>query len=145
MDSVSLDQVLVSPLARISVADGDVMHAMKASDLGFSGFGEAYFSWIKAGSVKAWKLHQRMTMNLVVPIGEVRFVFFVPIPAPIFREECIGGSNYARLTIPPGIWSGFQGLGKSQSLVLNLANIEHYPSESLHKEKQDISFNWSRG
>ena len=145
MDTVSLDQVQVTPLARIPVAGGDVMHVMKASDTGFNEFGEAYFSWVEVDAVKAWKLHQRMTMNLAVPVGEVRFVFFLPAPAPVFREECIGTSHYARLTVPPGIWFGFQGLAEPQSLVLNIANLEHDPDESLRKEKEDISYNWNRG
>lgn len=145
MDTVSLGQIQVLPLARIPVSGGDVMHAMKVSDTGFNGFGEAYFSWVEYGKVKAWKLHQRMTMNLIVPVGEVKFVFFLPVPTPVFREECLGTSRYARLTIPPGIWFGFQGLAKPQSLVLNIASIEHDPDEGLHKEKEDISYNWNRG
>jgi dTDP-4-dehydrorhamnose 3,5-epimerase len=145
MGTVNLDQVQVTLLSRIPVVGGDVMHAMKACDAGFDGFGEVYFSWVNHGAVKAWKLHQRMTMNLVVPVGEVRFVFFLPTPVPIFREECIGNSYYARLTVPPGIWFGFQGLTEPQSLVLNIANLEHNPDESLRKEKEDILYNWNRG
>ena len=37
---------------------------------------EAYFSIIKPGYIKAWKLHKKMTMNIVVPIGSVQFVFY---------------------------------------------------------------------
>jgi dTDP-4-dehydrorhamnose 3,5-epimerase len=145
MDKVTLDQIQITPLARISVAGGDVMHAMKSGSEGFCGFGEAYFSWIDCDAIKAWKLHQRMTMNLVVPVGEAKFVFFLSEPQPVFREECIGASNYARLTIPPGIWFGFQGLTAPLSLVLNIANIEHDPDEGLHKTQEEISYNWNRG
>jgi dTDP-4-dehydrorhamnose 3,5-epimerase len=144
MGTVSLDDVQVISLARIPVEGGDVMHAMKASDVGYNGFGEAYFSWVYNGVVKAWKLHQRMTLNLVVPVGEVRFVFWLSSVPSVFREECIGGAQYARLTVPPGIWFGFQGLVEPQSLVLNIADIEHDPDEALKKETDEIHFDWGQ-
>ena len=75
MGVVSLDDILVTPLKRIPTVGGDVMHGLKKSDNGFNGFGEVYFSWVEQGAIKAWKCHQRMTMNLVVPKGEVSFVF----------------------------------------------------------------------
>ena len=80
MGRVSLDDIIVTPLKRIPTDGGDVMHALKFSDNGFKGFGEVYFSWIEQGIIKAWKRHQRMTLNLVVPLGEVRFVFHIAEP-----------------------------------------------------------------
>ena len=140
-----LDHIHVSPLARIAVEGGDVMHAMKSNDIGYRGFGEAYFSWIGQGAVKAWKKHLRMTLNLVVPVGSVRFVFFCSSSIPDYREEVIGSSRYARITVPPGIWFAFQGLAAPNSLVLNLADIPHDPQESLRKELVEIFFDWSSG
>ena len=52
------------------------MHALKASEKEFNGFQEAYFSIIKKDKIKAWKKHLKMTMNLIVPIGSVMFVFY---------------------------------------------------------------------
>ena len=75
MDVVSLGDIFVTPLKRIKTEGGDVMHALKKSDHRYNGFGEVYFSWVKQGAIKAWKCHQRMTLNLVVPMGEVRFIF----------------------------------------------------------------------
>lgn len=120
------------------------MHAMKQSDAGFAGFGEAYFSWVAAGAVKAWKRHMRMTMNLVVPLGQVRFVFraVTPDDDEEFRSEVIGDGCYARITVPPGIWFGFQGVGASPSLVLNMASITHDPTEVERLAVSDVQFNW---
>ena len=66
---MKLADILVTPLRLIEVAGGDVLHAMKQTDAGYSGFGEAYFSWVSADVVKAWKRHTQMTMNVVVPVG----------------------------------------------------------------------------
>jgi len=142
MGSVALDSILVTPLARIPVAGGDVMHAMKAADPGYSGFGEAYFSWVEKGAVKAWKQHQRMTLNLVVPVGQVSFVFCDLQDGGGCREVIIGDSNYARITVPAGIWFGFQGLGEPKSLVLNIANIPHDPAERFNRKVEEIPYDW---
>jgi len=138
-----IDQIIVTPLKRISVAGGDVMHAMKNTDAGFAGYGESYFSWIKCDVVKAWKQHAQMTLNLVVPVGQVRFVFFSQDKPNQFREERIGNDNYARITVPPGFWFGFQGIAAGDSLVLNMANILHDPLEVSKKELSFSSFDWT--
>jgi dTDP-4-dehydrorhamnose 3,5-epimerase len=144
MGAMTLAGIQITPLARIATPGGDVMHAMKQSDAGFAGFGEAYFSWVAAGTVKAWKRHMRMTMNLVVPLGQVRFVFRTVSPqgGDAFRSETIGDGRYARITVPPGIWFGFQGVGASPSLVLNMASIAHDPTEVERMAVSDVQFNW---
>ena len=136
-----LDQIRVTPLQQISTLGGDVWHALKSSEESFKGFGEVYFSWVEAESVKAWKQHLRMTMNLAVPIGTVRFVF-CDLLRHAFREEEIGASNYSRITVPPNIWFGFQGMSEKLSLVLNLANLPHDPAEVGRKMKEEIYFKW---
>ena len=55
MEAVNLDDIFVIPLKRVSTIGGDVMHAIKKSDIGFNGFGEVYFSWVDQGAIKAWK------------------------------------------------------------------------------------------
>ena len=138
-----LDQIRVTPLQQISTLGGDVWHALKSSEESFKGFGEVYFSWVEAESIKAWKQHLRMTMNLVVPIGTVRFVF-CDLQLHTFREEEIGASTYARITVPPKIWFGFQGMSEKPSLVLNLANLPHDPAEVERKLEEEIHFNWQK-
>ena len=120
-----------------------MLHALKNSDPGFNGFGEVYFSWVEQWAIKAWKYHQRMTMNLVVPKGEVSFVFHLTNQKNSFRTENIGEERYVRLTVPPGIWFGFQGRGSGQSLLMNLADMAHEPDEVLRKKKSEFVYNWS--
>lgn len=135
--------ILVTPLKQVAVAGGDVWHAMKRSDTGFTDFGEAYFSWVNPGVVKAWKRHMRMTMNLLVPVGRVRFVFWDGSSTRL-REEIIGPeARYVRLTIPAGIWFGFQGRSQAASLVLNLASIEHDPLEVERLDVDAVNYDWN--
>jgi len=143
MGVVSLMDIVVTPLRRIPTIGGDVMHALKNSDNGFKGFGEIYFSWVEQGAIKAWKYHQHMTLNLVVPLGEISFVFHREDQENCFRTENIGEEKYVRLTVPPGIWFGFQGRSSGQSLLMNLADMAHEPDEVLRKNPSEIVYNWS--
>ena len=142
---MKLTDILVTPLRRIENAGGEVLHGMKQSDVGYTGFGEAYFSSVSVGAVKAWKRHTQMTMNVVVPVGQVRFVFRCVNADGIeeFRIEEIGVDRYARITVPPGIWFGFQGLHTPQSLLLNIANIPHDPNEVERLALTDINYDWN--
>jgi dTDP-4-dehydrorhamnose 3,5-epimerase len=141
VDHLSLIDIVVTPLARIHAAGGDVLHSMKKTDVGYVGFGEAYFSSVSRGAIKAWKLHMRMTMNIVVPVGQVRFVFWLE-GRDEFRVEEIGVDRYARLTVPPGVWFGFKGLAEPESLVLNIANLPHDPSEVQRRGLSDVKYGW---
>ena len=143
MGAVSLNEINVTLLKRISTPGGDVMHAMNHTDPGYLGFGEVYFSWVEAGVVKAWKCHRRMSLNLVAPLGCMRFVFHQEGSVPAFRVEVIGEARYARLTVPPGFWFGFQGLGEPRSLLMNVADLPHDPEEVLRKSVEEIQYNWS--
>ena len=141
--------VITTPLSIIDTQGGDVLHAMKSSDQGYSGFGEAYFSTIEPKSIKGWKRHKKMILNLVVPIGSVHFVLYDDRENQDniiqFQEVTLSKADgYFRLTIPPMIWVGFQGLSKQTSLVLNIANIEHSPGEVERRELDEIDFNWSK-
>ncbi len=135
-----MDGVILTPLKQIQHPKGDIFHAMKKSDIGFNGFGEAYFSTINKGDIKGWKKHTKMVLNLVVCRGEIKFVIYDDIKNKFFSAS-LSHKNYQRLTIKPGLWMAFQGISDN-NMLLNLANIEHDSSEVVVKDIQDINFNW---
>jgi dTDP-4-dehydrorhamnose 3,5-epimerase len=139
---MNVHQIVVTPLKRLPVIGGDVLHGMRRTDPGFVGFGEAYFSMIDQGAVKAWKRHLRMTLNFLVPIGSVQFVFIDNVGS--IRKEVVGLDRYVRLTIPPGIWFGFKGLFEPYSLLLNLADIPHDPVEIERRAIDEFVFDWEK-
>tara|TARA_Y100001960_G_C14252086_1_gene623377 strand:+ start:140 stop:568 length:429 start_codon:yes stop_codon:yes gene_type:complete len=142
LDSLNkLDQIILTPLKKISVEGGDVFHAMKSLDNSYKGFGEAYFSFVKFKAIKAWKKHKKMQMNLIVPLGSVKFVFFDDTNKK-FRVEIIGKENYSRLFVPQGVFFGFQGLNKFDNLILNISDISHDPNEVIKKSLDSINFDW---
>jgi len=134
-------------LTIIKSNDGSVMHALKKNEDEFISFGEAYFSTVNYNSIKAWKLHTKMTLNLVVPRGEVLFYFLDNRKDSKsynkFERIILSEHNYFRLTVPPDIWFGFKGISKSTSIILNIADMIHDPNEVLRKNQDEIDVDWS--
>ncbi len=124
-----------------------MLRGIKKSNTGFCGFGEAYFTKVNSGEIKGWTRHKLMTLNLIVPEGRVLFVLFDERPdSPTrgkFKSAELSLENYNRLTISPGIWLAFQGMGEKDSLILNFADFEHDPLEMEKKELDQIRYNWS--
>lgn len=139
MESLSLpDGVVVTPLKRIYHPKGNIFHALKCSEKEYMGFGEAYFTTIHPGDIKGWKKHLNMTMNLVVPLGQVIF-YLHDEHVGLTTQVVLGESHYARLTVPTGIWMAFQG-EKEINLILNIASIEHDPYEAVSAELNSFPF-----
>ena len=136
MSNICKPEIIIKPLKRIPLKDGDVLHALKSSESEFHGFKEAYFSCIKPNKIKAWKRHLRMTMNLIIPVGRVHFNFYNNDKI-ILVNTIIGEENYARITVPPMIWFGFKGISSETSYVLNISNELHDPQEI---ERKPLSF-----
>ena len=61
------------------------MRFLKKNELKNWTFGEAYFSKIKFNKIKAWKYHSKMTLNLAVPHGKVKFVFILSVKMTILK------------------------------------------------------------
>ena len=148
MDKIkqNINGIKIIPLRQINDERGAVYHVLNSTDSHFTKFGEAYFSEITHNNTKGWKKHTRMTMNLVIISGTVRFVLFddrkFSNTSLKFWEIEIGEKNYKRLTIPPGIYVAFRGIEKRRNLVLNLASIEHDPFESENLDLDEIKYKW---
>ena len=140
-----IKDIIITHLDVIDTLNGNVMHGMKKTSKGYAGFGEAYFSKIDKGAIKAWKRHREMTLNLIVPVGGIKFVLFDDreLSNTQFQEIIISKKNFCRLTVPPMIWMGFQGLSDGGSMLLNIANIEHHIEEVDKKNIEQIEYNWS--
>lgn len=143
-----IEGVELHPLKHISVPKGDVFHALKCTDVGFCGFGEAYFTQIESGKVKGWKRHNRMTLNLVVVYGKVKFVIYDDRDDSKTKGkfEVITLSpeeNYQRLTVKAGLWMAFYGAYDNTSMLMDIIPAPHDPTEADKKELSEITFNFA--
>jgi dTDP-4-dehydrorhamnose 3,5-epimerase len=135
-----MDGVILTPLKKIEHPLGDIYHAIKKSDNEFSGFGEAYFSTVNKGAIKGWKKHTRMVVNLIVPVGEIKFVIYNESLEEFFVVN-LSQNNYQRLTISPNLCVAFEGI-KDANILLNIASLEHDPRESINFNIDTINYEW---
>lgn len=140
-----IEGVKLTPLKHISVPKGDVFHALKATDDGFCGFGEVYFSEIEPNCVKGWKRHNRMTLNLIVVNGAVGFAMYDTRSDSstygLYDSVILSRtSNYKRLTVPPGVWVAFWGASEELSMLMDIIPEVHDPLEADRCKLSEIKF-----
>ena len=87
---------------------------------------EVYMSSVNQNTVKGWKRHNRMTLNIAVIKGSIRFVVRKGQSSVC---HVLGEKNYKRLTIPPGFWVAFEGLD-DENILINCADMIHDPTEA---------------
>jgi len=127
--------VSIFDLRIISDDRGAVLHMLRSDAADFIGFGECYFSEIKPGAVKAWKLHRKQTQNFAVPVGRIKLVLFDrrPDSSTLGRVQVIELGRpdaYFRIRISPGIWYGFSCISTEPALLVNCGDLPHDPLES---------------
>lgn len=126
--------VILTELKKIPTPKGMVFHGLKAGESSYKGFGEAYFSSVGAGEIKGWKRHTRMTLNLIVIVGEIEFTIYDNRQdSPTFGEiqkVRLSRENYKRLTLPPDVWFAFKGISAAENILLDIINEEHCPDEA---------------
>ncbi|PKD16266.1 hypothetical protein APR41_10720 [Salegentibacter salinarum] len=135
-----LEDVYLTSLKIIENPKGNILHGLKNTEEVFSQFGEAYFSKIKKGEIKGWKKHSKMKLNIIVPLGAIKFYLIDHKKGSstynMNMKVELSLLNYSRLTVPPGCWIAFEGM-EEDNMLLNIASITHDPSEA---ETRDFSY-----
>ena len=144
-----IQNLKVTPLKIIKDDRGSVMHMLRSDNPHFERFGEIYFSTTRPNTIKAWKRHKRMTLNVAAPVGRIRLVAYddrTGSDSYQKLDEFILGPNdqYSLITIPPMIWFGFQNIGAADALLANCATIPHEPEEAEQRDLNDVPFKFDR-
>jgi dTDP-4-dehydrorhamnose 3,5-epimerase len=146
MGELSIPGLLLSAASRIPVEAGDAITFIKEGERGYMGIAEVYGSFIKQGAKKGWRRHNEITLNIVVPVGQIRFVLYDnrigSAGFGLFDEIILGANNYQRLTVPPGVWMAFEGLSEGENLLWNAINQLHDPAEADSKDLSAIEYAW---
>ena len=141
--------VKITPLKQILDERGKVMHMLRNDSPLFTKFGEIYFSCTYPGAIKAWHMHKEMTLNYAVIFGSIKFVLYDDRENSSTKNQVqeffISTENYQLVTVPPGIWNGFKGIGTETSIVANCSTVQHSKEEIIRKNFNDssIPYDWS--
>jgi dTDP-4-dehydrorhamnose 3,5-epimerase len=143
-----IDGVKIVALRQIVDERGKIMHMLKASDPHFIQFGEIYFSCAWPGTVKAWHIHQTMTVNNAVISGRAKLVLYdqredSPTKGEL-QEIFLGEDNYVLVQIPPGIANGYKAYGDKLVILANCATEPHRPEEMIRLDPTtpQIPYTW---
>lgn len=148
MDQIS--GVRITPLRIISDDRGQVMHMLRADAPHFKKFGEIYFSTVKPGVTKGWKVHTRAEGNLSVPAGRVRCVLYDSREESptygAFMDVTIGATSdaYRLLTVPAGVALAWRNLGDDLAIVANCATEPHAPEEGKTLPLDTYAYEWDK-
>lgn len=138
-----IDGVRVVQKRMIPDDRGTILHGIRSDEEDFEQFAEAYFSEVHPGVVKGWHIHKWMSLNYVVPVGKIKLVLYDNRPESKtyqnIMEIIMCRENYVRVTVPPGVYNGFKGLGTQTSLVLNVTTHVHDPAEIDRADPRDTS------
>ena len=141
--------VQLTPLRKICDERGRVMHFMRNDWPIFRSFGEAYFSVVNHGVVKAWHLHKEVTLNYTAVSGMIKCVLYDDRPESPTRGEVnelfLGEHNYQLVTIPPFIWNGVKGISEKESIIAICLDLPYNPEEieRIDPFKNEIPYDWA--
>lgn len=142
--------VIIKPLKVIPDERGIIMRMLRNDDPEYKKFGEIYFSCVYPGVVKGWHLHTKMTLNYAVISGMIKLVLYDERKSSSTYGELVeiftGENKFELITIPPGVWNGFKGIGTKMSIVANCSDIPHDPKEIKRKDPVNnelIQYDWS--
>ena len=144
----NIEGVKIVPKKMIVDERGKIMHMLKATDDEFIEFGEIYFSTAWPGAVKAWHIHQWMTVNNVVLVGHAKLVMYdIREDSPTkgnLLEVYLGEDNHVLVQIPPGIANGYKAYGNKEVVLANCGTHPHDPTEMLRMPPftDEIPYDW---
>lgn len=144
-----IDGVIISPLKQFLDERGKVMHMLRNDAEHFEQFGEVYFSSVYPNAIKGWHIHNKMTLNYAVPVGNIKLVLYddrgdSPTKG-VVQEIFMGPDNYFLVSVPPRVWNGIKGIGTETALVANCATIAYAPGEVEKRSPFDpyFPYNWA--
>ncbi len=136
----------VKDLKTFNLKDGNLFKGLSKLDKNYIQFGEIYFTYILRNKIKCWKQHKKMTLNLIVLLGKVKFVIAKNKSRDLekleFDEIILSENKKQIITIYPGFWFGFQGIKYKKSLVTNIASILHSDKEVNKLAINQLQYKW---
>ena len=144
--------VLVKNLEVRADERGRFVELVRADEPGLGAFGQVHLTTLYPGVVKAWHRHRHRTDTVCVVSGMARLGLYDAREDSKTKEELnqffLGVHAPLRITIPPGVWFGFKGIGDGEALMLVHTDQPHDPKDP-DEERWDpvvneIPFDWER-
>jgi dTDP-4-dehydrorhamnose 3,5-epimerase len=131
---------------------GRLFEILRRDEEMFEKFGQVYCTTVNFGVTKAWHYHKKQDDNFACVSGMIKLVLYDARPGSatkgMINEFFIGTHNMMLVRIPKGVYHGFKGISKHESVVINVpTNCYNYktPDEyRLDPHGGDIPYDWAR-
>jgi dTDP-4-dehydrorhamnose 3,5-epimerase len=141
--------VRVHPLKLLPNERGRLMEVQRSDEPGFPGYAQSYITSTLPGVIKAWYRHHRQVDQMTVVTGLLKLVLYDgrdDSPTRGRLNEIIIGEVAPRLVlIPPGVWHGFQAIGR-ETFCLHLNTVawkaEDTDEDRLPVDDPSIPYKW---
>lgn len=133
---------LILDLKRIHHPDGDVIKGLDKNLPQYKNFGESYYSYVTKGKIKAWRLHQKITNNIVVVKGRLNINI-----VDRFRNASsiiVDSKDPKLITIYPHTWYGYEAIGGSDVLIHNITDMPYDEKEVERCELKELEGIWNK-
>ena len=135
------NQFKIINLKKIKNLKGNIQLIKKYKKNSLKNISEIYSLWINKNQIKGWNFHKKMTVNLIILVGKVKFVIYNPKNYS-FKSYIINEKKPQMIVIPPKRYFGIKNLYKSKSLLLNIANLKHNKNEYTKTPLNKIKYSW---
>lgn len=144
--TTKIDGITWTPKRILGDQRGSVMHFLKPKQAD-QPIGEIYFSTVKPGVIKGWKLHKEMSQRFIVPIGSVKFVFVDQRAHSKTKGVCIEMTssieNFGVIEVPSQIYYSFKCVSSFEAMIVNASSIPHTEGECILSSLADFhQYHW---
>jgi dTDP-4-dehydrorhamnose 3,5-epimerase len=145
INGVTINRLKVVPDER-----GWLMEILRCDDPLFEKFGQVYITTAYPGVVKAWHYHKKQTDNFTCVRGMMKVVLWdARKESSTYQnlvELFVGEKNPVLISVPPGVYHGFKGIGTDTAYFLSIPTLPYNYAEPdeyrLPPDSPEIPYDW---
>jgi len=145
-----IEGIKIKKLKIISDYRGRLMEIIRSDDEIFKKFGQVYMTTVSPGIVKGWHYHKKQSDTIVCIKGKLRLGLYDSRRGSKtkgeIQEMMLADGDPILLQIPPGIYHGWENMGKEEAIVISmpdfLYNYKEPDEVKLDPFKNNIPFKW---
>ncbi|MFH1721106.1 MAG: dTDP-4-dehydrorhamnose 3,5-epimerase family protein [Candidatus Altiarchaeota archaeon] len=145
-----IEGVVTKKLKVVPDERGWLMEILRCDDSLFEKFGQVYLTTAYPGVVKAWHYHKLQTDNFTCIKGMMKVALYDGRKdSPTYKEVnefFVGEKNPMLISVPPGIYHGFKGMGDETAYFLSIPTLPYNYDEPdeyrLPPDTKEIHYDW---
>lgn len=146
----TIDGVKIKHLRVIPDERGWLMEILRSDDEIFQQFGQVYITTAYPGVVKGWHYHKKQTDNFTCVHGMMKVVLYDAREGSSTKgtimEFFVGEKNPILISVPPGVYHGFKGIGTETAYFLSVPtrpyNYQEPDEYRLPPDTKEIPYDW---